>query len=285
MKISLILATIGRSEDVGHLIRSLAAQSERRFELIVVDQNSDDRLIRFLDEGRDLGTELLHLRLDRPSLSGARNLGLAHATGEIVAFPDDDCWYEPDTIKSVLAAFTEDASRDGIIGHWVEQAAAQNRQPHPERLSSQAWRNFRGGNASSITLFIKRELLSRLGGFDERFGVGRWYGAAEETDFMLRALSTGANLASCPDVRVHHRFSTTPSTKLFEDCRNARKRARGTGGLYAKHRLDTWVVVRGLLAPVIVPLVKIDFRAAIRGIFVTLGRTEGLISWRLRESS
>jgi glycosyltransferase involved in cell wall biosynthesis len=285
MKASLILATIGRDEDVGHAIRSLAAQSDRRFELIIVDQNPDDRLLRFIEEGKAAGLDLTHLRLDRPSLSGARNLGLAHAKGEIVAFPDDDCWYEPDTVKSMLAAFTADSTCDGIIGHWVEQAAGQNREPKQEVLSGDAWRRFRGGNASSITLFIKRALLSRLGGFDERFGVGRWYGAAEETDFILRALASGAKLASNPDVRVHHRFSTQPASKLLEDCRNTRKRARGTGGLYAKHRLDAWVIVRGLFAPVILPLSKADFRNTLRGLFVSLGRTEGLITWRMKETS
>lgn len=225
MKASLILATLGRTDDVGILIRSLVAQSDRRFELLVVDQNTDDRLLRFIHEGQASGLDITHLRLDRPSLSGARNLGLAHATGDVVAFPDDDCWYEKDTVKAMLQAFSEDSTCDGIIGQWVEQALAQNHRPSPEPLSSQAWRRFRGGNASSITLFIKRALLVRLGGFDERFGVGRWYGAGEETDFILRALSSGATLISRPDIRVPHRFSTTSATRLLEDCGNTRKRA------------------------------------------------------------
>lgn len=284
MKASLILATLGRTDDVGHAIRSLAAQSDRRFELIVVDQNPDDRLVPYLDEGARAGLGITHLRLDRPSLSGARNLGLAEASGDIVAFPDDDCWYEPDTIKHLLAAFEANASLDGLIGHWVEQAAAQNQTPRSVLLSNDDWRRFRGGNASSITLFIKRQLLVELGGFDERFGVGRWYGAGEETDLIFRALEAGAKLLSMPEIRVHHRFSTQKTAPLLEDCRNARKRARGTGGLYAKHRLDTWIVVRGLLAPVIYPILKAEFRSTFRGIFVSLGRLEGMTAWHWKET-
>ncbi|MDP2881242.1 MAG: glycosyltransferase family A protein [Azonexus sp.] len=284
MKASLILATLGRTDDVGQVIRSLAAQSDRRFELIVVDQNPDDRLQPYLQEGMRAGLDLKHLRLDRPSLSGARNLGLSIASGEIVAFPDDDCWYEPDTIKNMLATFEVTPSLDGVIGHWVEQAAAQNRIPKSELLSNADWRCFRGGNASSITLFIKRKLLTELGGFDERFGVGQWYGAAEETDFILRALASGARLQSTPDVCVHHRFSTLPAIRLLEECRNARKRARGTGGIYAKHRLDVWVVVRGLFAPFVTPLFKADLRSAFRGFFVSLGRAEGMTAWRRKET-
>lgn len=284
MKISLILATVGRTDDVAHAIRSLAAQSDRRFELIVVDQNPDDRLKPYVAEGIRAGLDLKHLRLDKPSLSGARNHGLAVASGEIIAFPDDDCWYEPDTIKSLLSAFECNGSLDGLIGHWVEQAAAQNKLPRSEPLSNDDWRRFRGGNASSITLFIKRDLLLRLGGFDERFGVGRWYGAGEETDFIFRALACGAKLLCTPDVRVHHRYSTRPVSPLLMDCQNARKRARGTGGLYAKHNLGALIVLRGFLAPVVNPLLKADFRNAFRGVFVSLGRMEGMASWHWKES-
>lgn len=282
MKASLILATVGRSDDVGRLIRSLSAQTDRRFELIVVDQNVDDRLAPFIDEGKVAGIELLHLRLDRPSLSGARNLGLAHASGEIVAFPDDDCWYEADVVATVLAAFSRERSLDGVIGCWVEQAVAHPAKPHTGMLSGEAWRRFRGGDASSISLFLKRDLLTRLGGFDENFGVGRWFGAAEETDFILRALSAGAYLAHCPSVRVHHHFSVESTDALLTVCRNARKRARGTGAIYAKHGLDAWVVIRGLVAPIAVPLSRGKLRAAIKGGYVTLGRAEGLLAWKFR---
>lgn len=283
MKLSLVLATYGRTTELSVLLDSLITQRYREFEVLIMDQNPDNRLVDIIEKYKGLGLFIAHERLSKPSLSQARNRGLQIATGDIVAFPDDDCWYEPDTIKHMLTGFEANASLDGIIGHWVEQAAAQNRIPRTELLSNDEWRRFRGGNASSITLFIKRNLFSRLGGFDERFGVGCWYGAGEETDFVLRALASGAKLQSTPEVRVHHRFSIQPATRLFEDCRNARKRARGTGGLYTKHRLDKWVVVRGLLAPFVVPLLKADFRSAIRGFFVALGRTEGMTTWRRKE--
>ena len=282
MKVSLVLATVGRSEDVGRLVRSLMAQTDRRFELVVVDQNADDRLAPFIAEGKAAGIDLIYLRLDRPSLSGARNLGLAHAGGEIVAFPDDDCWYEPDVVETVLAEFSRKISLDGAIACWVEQAAAHPAKPQNGTLSCEAWRHFRGGDASSISLFLKRDLLSRLGGFDENFGVGRWFGAAEETDFILRALSAGACLAHCPGVRVHHHFSVESGEALLAVCRSARRRARGTGGIYAKHRLNAWVVIRGLLAPIAVPLSRGKLRTAIKGAYVTLGRAEGLLSWKFR---
>jgi glycosyltransferase involved in cell wall biosynthesis len=225
------------------------------------------------------GLRLRHLRLDYPSLSGARNLGIRHATGNIVGFPDDDCWYEPDAVSAVQNAFAADPELRGAIACWVEQSAAKGIALPQGALSLSAWRNYRGGDASSITLFMQKHLLQRLEGFDERFGVGCWHGAAEEIDLVLRALAGGARLVHCPAARVHHAFSTETPGPLRKACVAARKRARGTGGIYAKHGLGPWTVVRGLVAPSIVPLLRARWADAVRGCYISLGRLEGFIRW------
>jgi GT2 family glycosyltransferase len=279
LKLSLILATVSRSVEVGHFIRSLMTQTGKNFELVIVDQNNDERLLPFLEEARRGGLELRHLRLDRPNLSAARNLGIAESTGEIIAFPDDDCWYEPDTVAQVLRAFTAESRLEGIVACWVEQMRGKRRQPTTGSLSLTAWRNFRGSDASSISLFLRRELFDRLGGFDERFGVGRWYGAGEETDFILRALASGAHLDYCPAAQVHHLYLThSPSSN---PCLNARRRSRGTGAIYGKHHIPVPVILRGFLGPM--------YRAIFQGgtlsfgLSVSLGRIEGYLRWQLRE--
>lgn len=282
MLLSLVLATIGRSTEVGRLIDTLAAQSCRDFELLVVDQNTDDRLLPYLDAGRNAGIRLRHLRLDRPSLSGARNLGITHASGTIIGFPDDDCWYEADTVEHICHAFLATPQLEGVIARWQEQSHNRPGGPATGTLSLDAWRRFRGGDASSISLFFRRELFDRLGGFDERFGVGKWYGAAEETDFLLRALASGARLDHCPTATVHHLFPPVQQDSLVRFCQSARQRARGTGAIYAKHHLDSYVILRGWIAPLLIPLVRMKGMAAIvRGAATILGRIEGYLSWKL----
>lgn len=283
MTVSLVLATIGRTDELGRCLQSLAAQTDMDFEVLVVDQNQDDRLAPILADAAAHGLRLHHLRLAYPSLSGARNLGIRHATGSVVGFPDDDCWYEPDAIKAVQSAFAADAELRGAVACWVEQAVAKGTSMPSGVLSNAAWRNYRGGDASSITLFVQRSLLQRLQGFDERFGVGCWHGAAEEIDLVLRALATGARLVHCPLARVHHAFSTEMQRPLLSACLAARKRARGTGGIYAKHALGTWAVVRGLVAPCVVPLARARLADAVRGCFICLGRLEGFLRWTLKE--
>lgn len=278
IRVSLILATVGRVDDVGRMVQSLLAQTCTDFELIVVDQNSDDRLAPFVAMARQGGLPVVHLRQAKPNLSAARNRGLAEASGAVVGFPDDDCWYEPTVVAEVVAALDARPGCDGIVALWVEQAQARTGAPASPHLSLERWRRFRDGDASSISLFFKAATLRRVGGFDERFGVGQWFGAGEETDLILALLGQGAHLTRVPAVRVHHRHDPTPtSSARFGPLM---RRARGTGALYVKHRLPLTVVLRGLLAPL--PKAVWPWRsvhAAGLGLAVCLGRLHGALAW------
>ena len=190
---SLILATYGRFEEIERLLETLASQTERDFEVIVVDQNPDDRLSIVVNAGQKAGLAIQWVKLARPNLSEARNHGIHLAKGEVIAFPDDDCWYESETLARARAVFDGENAPDGIVARWAEQYDAHG-SSGDNVLTESTWRNFRGGDASSITLFLRRDLFARIGGFDPRFGVGCWYGASEETDLILRALKEGMKL-------------------------------------------------------------------------------------------
>lgn len=278
------MATIGRTEEVGRMIQSLVNQNVRNFELIIVDQNLDDRLAPYIETGIAQGIDIRHVRLDRPSLSAARNLGISLARYEILAFPDDDCWYESTVIEHICNHFDSAPETGGVVARWVEQAEGLGRTEASGQLSLRAWRRFRGGEGSSISLFFRRKLFDALGGFDERLGIGRWYGSGEETDFLLRALASGARLDYAPGARVHHHFSTEQSGDWRTICRNIRNRARGTGAIYAKHQLDSYVVIRGCSAPFLWLLLKLRSpKYVVRSWCLVIGRVEGFVRWKLQE--
>ncbi|MFM2340447.1 MAG: hypothetical protein RLZZ592_100 [Pseudomonadota bacterium] len=283
--VSLVLATVGRTTEPARGLRALAAQSWCAVEVLVIDQNDDDRLVPIIAEARAAGLCVRHERFGRRSLSGARNHGLALAAGEIVGFPDDDCWYEPDTLRHLVAqwgAQEEGGSPALVVGCWVEQAqqlgvlAAPARTLQPGEVLA-----FRGRRASSITLFARTALLREIGGFDERFGVGQWFGSAEETDLVMRLAARGERMLYQPAIRVHHPVppSGVPERLAPADLARLRARERGTGGLYAKHRLSRWVIGRGLVAPWLLPLLRGQLGAVRRGWSCSRGRLEGLRSW------
>lgn len=282
-EISLILATVGRVDELARLFESLAAQTFSNFEVIVVDQNDDDRLIPHLDRARYLGVSVRHLRHRPPNLAAARNAGIEAARGRWIGFPDDDCWYSPRLLERVSTRYSAGDRPAGIIVRWVEQ----NEQPlTPADLSWERSRAFRDVPVSSITLFCERQLFKDIGGFDSRLGVGQWFGAGEETDFVMRALRAGALFTYEPLGEVHHAVNpqkpvATTTTKMA-----VRHRARGTGALYAKHRLPLWVILRGLAAPLLRPVLKGAFGAELALGYATMrGRIDGLLGWRRTHQS
>ncbi len=278
--ISLILATVGRVTELNRLIDSLAAQTLYDFELIVVDQNSDDRLQPVLQRARSLGLTLRHVRHAPPNLALARNAGIALAGGRWLGFPDDDCWYEPQTLERMLLRALRRDRPSGVVGRWVEQDPAHAAGTLSWRRSS----SFRDLPVSSITLFFSRKLLMTIGGFDGRLGVGQWFGAGEETDIVLRALRAGALLAYEPDVLVHHRADRATPAASPVLRRAAKIRARGAGALYAKHRLPVWVILRGLLSPLLKPVLRVWPGGVAdpglrHGLAVAHGRLQGWLRW------
>lgn len=245
-RLSLVMATLGRTVEIDRCVDSLAAQTCHDFELIVVDQNPDDRLVPVLARARELGLECLHLRQSEPNLCMARNAGIARSMGEIVAFPDDDCWYETDVVERVLARFQQQTKLDGLVIRWEETGNAQPDQ----RLSFEQFGQFRGAYASSITLFFRRDCLRQVGGFDYALGLHSWYGAGEETDLVLRMLRAGDVIEHTPEIVVHHPMHTLASLPPGQMFRRARKRARGTGALYVRHKMPAWVIIRGMAGPI-----------------------------------
>jgi glycosyltransferase involved in cell wall biosynthesis len=199
-RFSLVLATIGRVDEVGRFLASLLAQAAD-VELIVVDQNEDDRLIPILSRWvaqvnatkvcGDGGVKLLHLRSKR-GLSLARNVGLRHCRGEIVAFPDDDCLYPPDTLSNVDRWF---------LGHPDYDILSLRSRDDSGVLSGNKWyadscdlapiNIFR--TSQSYTYFVKRTPQACSLMFDEGLGIGATtpFGSGEDTDFLLAAMGLG----------------------------------------------------------------------------------------------
>jgi len=246
MRFSLVLATVGRVSELECFLQSLDAQTFRNFELIVVDQNPDDRLVPIL-ERYEQRFAIVHLR-SAPGLSRARNVGLQHVTGDVVAFPDDDCWYPPGLLERVVRFFREHPEIDGLTGRSLDE----NGRPSVGRWATASglvnkfnvW-----GKGVSITIFLKASVIKRTGGFDEDLGAGAGtsWGAGEETDYLLRALEKGFRIYYDANLMIYHPH---PAERYDEPTlQRALKYGQGMGRVLRKHRYPFWFVCYQWLRP------------------------------------
>lgn len=189
-RFSLIVATVGRTRELRRFLSSLTRQEYSDYEVIVVDQNRDDRVINLLREFEGQIT-LAHVCCS-PGVSKARNLGYSLAEGDLVAFPDDDCWYSQALLKNVddwfrqnpqyaifaVGAIDETGARSG--NRWIQNACDL----HPINV-------FRTTFCS--TLFIRNNAEVKKAYFDEAIGPGACtkFACGDETDFVLQLLSMG----------------------------------------------------------------------------------------------
>lgn len=279
--ISLIVATVGRTVQLDRLFDSLEAQTFKSFEVIVVDQNDDDRLLPYLERARALGIFIKHMKHHPANLSAARNAGIEAAVGEWVGFPDDDCWYDCLVLEKIADRFASIDAPAGAIARWMEQGVPSI---VAKKLTLSRSRKFRDIEVSSITVFLLRSIFNKIGGFDCRFGVGQWFGAGEETDLILRVLRSGALIVYESTAQVHHAVTALMPEANPKTLLATRHRERGTGALYAKHSLPLWVIARGLVAPVLRPIVIGSFGAELSyGCAVMLGRIDGLLGWKRQQ--
>jgi glycosyltransferase involved in cell wall biosynthesis len=194
------MATVGREAEVEHFLSSIGQQDFdlSRVEIIVVDQNTRIDLAPVIARF-SAQLNILHVRSDRVGLSFNRNLGLASARGQILAFPDDDCTYYPDTLNSVEKVFLENAEAAVLIGRVYDRKRAANIIREWPSVPKQITRVNFFTHYTAITLFSKFKAA-----FDESLGIGTQYGSYEDADYVVRILKEGRPVLFHPAVEVWH---------------------------------------------------------------------------------
>lgn len=245
IRFSLVMATIGRTLEARRFVESLLRQQVREVELIVVDQNADSRLAGILEE---YSSRLHWVRVDsEPGLSKARNRGLLHARGAIIAFPDDDCMYPETLLATVSRILDSHPEYDGVTGRVVgedgKDYARFDRAPG-ELSALNTWRR-----AASVSLFVRRHVVERVGGFDETLGLGAGtpWGGGEDIDYPLRAIEAGFSIRYEPTIRVLHPNPLGEGYRVAAD--RARRYGAGVGRVWRKHGLPLWFVAYNLARP------------------------------------
>ena len=271
MRFSLVIATRGRVAEVAEVLASIAAQQRQDVEVIVVDQNEDERLAETITRYVQR-FPLNWLRSSVQNANHARNLGLRAARGAILGFPDDDCVLPPGVLDKVDGAFGRDirlqvtgpaASPEGGLGsgRWRQQAGPIT--------DENVWTS-----VIEFNLFLRRALALALGGFDERLGPGTPLGSAEGNDLVLRAVRAGNKAWYDPSLRIIH-----PDKRLTREAtRRAELYGRGLGFVLRRHGVRAGVWLPFMVRPLgglVLSLLRLRFLAALYYWRTFLGRLAG----------
>jgi glycosyltransferase involved in cell wall biosynthesis len=256
---SLILPSIGRLAEPERFLRFLDAQTVRDFELIVVDQNSDNQLGALLDRFRER-FPIVHLRTPTRGAARARNAGIARAQGDLIAFPDDDCWYvAPDLLERVAGFFESNRHFDALSGSAID---AEGKPSHLHWRSTGAELNAVNYARRTIefTLFSRRRLVEAVGQFDPDLGPGSGtvWGCGEGADFVLRAIKMGFRIWYDSSFQVGH--PQPISIYDQQTIRRAYSYGMGTGRIWRRYGYPIWAASYYCLRPFVAGLL-----AAMRG--------------------
>lgn len=190
---SVVICTFDRAPLLAGALATLADQSldPARFEVLVVDNNSTDGTAEVVEAAARQRPHVRYLHETRQGLAHARNRGWREARGTWVAYTDDDCRLPADWLETGRR-IAEDAAPAIFGGPYRPFYLA----PKPAWFRDRYGTGSLGAEARALApgetlpggnLFLRRDLLARLGGFDAGLGMaGRRLAYAEESALLLR---------------------------------------------------------------------------------------------------
>jgi glycosyltransferase involved in cell wall biosynthesis/GT2 family glycosyltransferase len=222
ISISVVINTLNRGHVLGDTIKSLKGLRYSNFEVIVVNGPSTDGTQTVLDEWEGC---IKSLNCAEANLSMSRNVGIAAAAGDIVAFIDDDASPHPNWLTELARPYI-DPNVAGVGGFTIDNTGVrfQARKTICDRFGnaycvspyfderslcipgSPFYPSLLGTNSS-----FRRQALERIAGFDHVFAY-----FLDETDVCLRLIDAGHQIQYAPEALVFHQFE-------MSHIRNARR--------------------------------------------------------------
>jgi cellulose synthase/poly-beta-1,6-N-acetylglucosamine synthase-like glycosyltransferase len=186
--------------DCLHSLRQLRYPSDA-YEIVVVENASTDRTPAILER------YVPHVRVvHEPSRgrSQARNAGVRHARGDVVAFTDADCTLHPDWLSRIVVPLDDEAV--GMVGGTVLARRPCNRvarygeviHDHERAITRTDPPHVLGGNCAA-----RRATVEAMGGFDPSFP------RSQDADFSFRLFRAGYRLVFAPEAVAYHRNEST----------------------------------------------------------------------------
>lgn len=230
---TVITATFNRAATLVQALDSVASQQGVRVQHIVIDGGSTDGSLELLQARQDAtGQPAVLVSEPDQGIYDALNKGLERATGDVVGFLHSDDWLSHPGVLARIAAAFADPRVEAVYGD-LDYVSADG-----ERVL----RRWRSGNYTPArlaagwmpphpTLYLRRDLYLRHGGFDTAYSI------AADYEFMLRLLGPGGvQPAYVPEVLVKMRWGGASNQSLGQVIR------KSTEDLSAlrRHRIGGW---------------------------------------------
>ncbi|MGH7389413.1 MAG: glycosyltransferase [Candidatus Rokuibacteriota bacterium] len=198
-RVSVVVCSYNGARTLADCLDGLARLEYPDYEVIVVDDGSTDATAALARR-----YEVRVISTPNRGLSSARNTGLAHASGEIVAYIDDDAWPDPHWLTYLVETFLT-TTHDGVGGPNIPPpgdgpiaacvAAAPGGPTHVLVSDTEA------EHVPGCNMAFRRQALAAIGGFDPRFRT-----AGDDVDVCWRLQQAGGTLGFSPAAVVwHHR--------------------------------------------------------------------------------
>lgn len=201
MKPSVIIPAFNAERTLAGCLAALARQSFPPFEIIVVDDASHDNTYHVAESA---GVRVIRLEKNRGP-AAARNVGVAHSTGDILCFTDSDCEPDVNWLAALTAPFAQDKTVAGTKGvyrlktrHLIARFVQLEYENRYQRMSQFEQIDF----IDTYSAAYRRDVFEAAGGFDESLPVD------EDQDLSFRLVASGAKLIFVPEAAVAHHHVT-----------------------------------------------------------------------------
>jgi GT2 family glycosyltransferase len=252
MRVTACICTTNRTQDLVRAISSIVASEYRDFEVLVVDQSHSDEsylAVRDLRATLPEFPRLTYIRSATTGSSAAHNISVQYASGDVIAFTDDDCEVASQWLGTLVSYFDTHPNVAQICGavnagpHDTTRGFIPTYYLHQEQLVATPWLKWREGGIGANMAF-RLDALRAVGPFDEMLGTGAPLHSCLDGDMTYRMLRAGYTVACVPEVAVtHHGFRTWDDGRVL-----MRRCGIGVAAAYTKHlRLGDAAVLPTLL--------------------------------------
>jgi GT2 family glycosyltransferase len=290
--ISVVVPTYNRKDILQRTLEALSHQSWPDFEVIVVDDGSRDgtsEQVKAWREQSNLRYELRLVRQENAGAAQARNLGLRHASGDLVLFIGDDTIPESDLIEAHIVRHRRIGMPCAVVGFTDWDRENMHVTPFLEHINT-------NGEQFGYGWFNESEDLPFTALYTSNVSLPRWIlgqdpfctdfaGAAwEDTELGYRLSMRGLRITYCADARTHHHHPMT----LKDFLRRQRSVGKAVHTLVRLHpelasnenlppsHPPTDLGLRRLGLPLVIPILDLCDRA---GITFSRAHYSGLALW------